>query len=104
MLKRRHEEPHDPKVPQPLIAHISFLYVRKKQYGYTPASGWDGRESEEVQSAKIRLGADCSSDYELLLIAKFRLKLKKMGKTAKPFRYDLNQIPSDYTVEVRNIF
>ena len=50
MLKRRHEEPHDPKVPQPLIAHISFLYVRKKQYGYTPASGWDGRESEEGAS------------------------------------------------------
>ena len=47
--------------------------------------------------------ADCGSDHELL-IAKFRLKLKKVGKTARPFRYDLNQIPYDYTVEVRNRF
>ena len=54
-------------------------------------------------SAKIRPGADCGSDHELL-IAKFRLKLKKVGKTTRPFRYDLNQIPSDYTVEVRNRF
>ena len=46
---------------------------------------------------------DCSSDHELL-IAKFRLKLKKEGKTARPFRYDLSQIPYDYTVEVRNRF
>ena len=46
---------------------------------------------------------DCGSDHELL-IAKFRLKLKKVGKTTKPFRYDLNQIPYDYTVEVRNRF
>ena len=53
-----------------------------------------------TQSAKIRLGADCGSDHELL-IAKFRLKLKKVG-TTKPFRYDLNQIPYDYIVEVRN--
>ena len=51
-----------------------------------------------TQSAKIRLGADCGSDHELL-IAKFRLKLKKVGKTTKPFRYDLNQIPS-LTVEI----
>ena len=55
------------------------------------------------QSAKTRPGADCCSDHELL-IAKFRLKLKKVGKTARPFRYDLNQIPYDYTVEVRNWF
>ena len=46
---------------------------------------------------------DCGSDHELL-IAKFRLTLKKVGKTARPFRYDLNQIPYDYTVEVRNRF
>ena len=52
---------------------------------------------------KPRLGADCGSDHELL-IAKFRLKLKKVEKTTKPFRYDLNQIPYDYTVEVRNRF
>ena len=46
---------------------------------------------------------DCASDYELL-IAKFRLKLKKVGKTTRPFRYDLNQIPYDYAVEVTNSF
>ena len=50
--------------------------------------------------AKTRPGSDCGSDHELL-IAKFRLKLKKVGKTTRPFRYDLNQIPYDYTVEVR---
>ena len=50
---------------------------------------------------KTRPGAVCGSDHELL-IAKFRLKLKKVGKTTRPFRYDLNQIPYDYTVEVRN--
>ena len=56
-----------------------------------------------IQSAKTRLGADCGSDHELLIV-KFRLKLKKVGKTTTPFRYDLNQIPYDYTVEVRNRF
>ena len=52
-------------------------------------------------SAKIRLGADCGSDHELLVV-KFNLKLKKVGKTTRPFRYDLNQIPYNYTMEVRN--
>ena len=52
---------------------------------------------------KTRPGADCGSDHELL-IAKFRLKLKKIGKTTRPFRYDLNQIPYDYTVKVRDRF
>ena len=56
-----------------------------------------------IQSAKSRPGADCGSDHEFL-IARFRLKLKKVGKTTRPFRYDLNQIPYDYTVEVRNRF
>ena len=56
-----------------------------------------------IQSAKTRPGADCGSDHELL-IAKFTLKLKKVGKTTRPFRYDLNQITYDYTVEVRNRF
>ena len=51
---------------------------------------------------KKKTGADCGSDHELL-IAKFRLKLKKVGKTTRPFWYDLNQIPYNYTVEVRNI-
>ena len=52
-----------------------------------------------MQSAKTILGADCGSDHELLL-AKFRLKLKKVGTTTRPFKYDLNQIFYDYTVEV----
>ena len=56
-----------------------------------------------IQSAKTRPGADCGSDHELL-IAKFRLKLKKVGKTTRLFRYDLNQIPYDYPVDVRNRF
>ena len=60
-------------------------------------------EKTSIQSAKTRPGADCGSDYELL-IAKFRLKLKKVGKTTRPFRYNLNQIPYDYTVVVRNRF
>ena len=55
------------------------------------------------QSARTRPGADCGSDHELL-IAKFRLKLKKVGKTTRAFRYDLNETPYDYTVEVRNRF
>ena len=53
--------------------------------------------------SKNKTGADCGSDHELL-IAKFRLKLKKVGKTTRPFRYDLKQFPYDYTVEVRNTF
>ena len=56
-----------------------------------------------IQSTKTRLGADCGSDHELL-IAKFRLILKKVGKATRSFRYDLNQIPYDYTVEVMNRF
>ena len=51
----------------------------------------------------FRLGADCGSNHELLIV-KFRLKLKKVGQTTRPFRYDLNQIPNDYTVEVTNRF
>ena len=56
-----------------------------------------------MQLANRRLGADCGSDHELL-IAKFRLKLKKVGKTTRPFRCDLNQIPYAYTLEVTNRF
>ena len=56
-----------------------------------------------IQSTKTRPGVDCGSDHELPS-AKFRLKLKKAGKTTRPLRYDLNQIPYDYTVEVRNRF
>ena len=60
-------------------------------------------DGEALYSEQKRLGADCGSDHELL-IAKFRLKLKKIGKTTRPFTYDLNQIPYDYTVEVKNRF
>ena len=66
------------------------------------SQGWRSR----IQLAKARPGADCGSDHELL-IAKFRLKLKKVGKTTRPFRYDLTiiyQIPYNYTVEVTNRF
>ena len=56
-----------------------------------------------VKKKKKRLGADCDSDHELL-ITKFKKKLKIVRKIARPFRYDLNQIPYDYTVEVRNRF
>ena len=61
------------------------------------------RWRSSIQSEKTRPGVDCGSDHELL-IAKFRLKLKKVGKTTRPFKYDLNQIPYDYTVEVTNRF
>ena len=62
------------------------------------------KDGENLYSQqKTRPGTDCGSDHKLL-IAKFRLKLKKVGKTTRPFRYDLNQFPNDYTVEVRNRF
>ena len=86
---------------------------KRKLYTWTSP---DGQQRNEIdyflcsqrwrsskQSAKTRAGADCGSDHELL-IAKFRLKLKKVWETTRPFRYDLNQIPYDYTVEVRNRF
>ena len=60
-------------------------------------------KNKTIQSTKTRPGADCGSDHELL-ITKFRLKLKEVGKTTRSFRYDLSQIPYDYTVEVRNRF
>ena len=66
---------------------------------------WPKRKTlyTSIQSAKTRPGADCGSDHELL-ITKFRLKLKKAWKTTRLFRYDLSQIPYDYTVEVTNRF
>ena len=72
----------------------------------TPKSDYilcNQRWRSSIQSAKTRPGADCGSDHELL-IAKFRLKLKKVGKTTRPFRGNLNQIPYNYTVEVTNRF
>ena len=87
--------------------HKRRLYTWKSPYGqhrnqidYILCSQ---RWRSSIQSAKTRPGADCGSHHELL-IAKFRLKLKKEGKTTRPFTYDLNQIPYDYTVEVRNRF
>ena len=61
------------------------------------------RWRSSIQSVKTRPGADCGSDHELF-IAKFKLKLKQVGKTTRQFRYNLNQIPYDYTVEVTNRF
>ena len=61
------------------------------------------RRRSSIQSAKVRLGVDSGSDHELL-IAKFGIKLKKVGKTTRPFRYNLNQIPYHFTVEVTNRF
>ena len=73
----------------------------------TPKSDWlyslQPKTEKLYTVNKNKTGADCGSDHELL-IAKFRLKLKKVGETTRPFRYDLNQIPYDYTVEVRNRF
>ena len=96
-----------------VIANTLFQQHKRRLYtGTSP----DGRHRNQIDyilcsqrwrssiwSAKTRLVADCGSDHELL-IAKFRVKLKKVGKTTRPFRYDLNQIPYDYTVEVRNRF
>ena len=61
------------------------------------------KDGEALYSQQNKAGVDCGSDHGLL-IAKFRLKLKKLGKTTRPFRYDLNQIPYDYTVKVTNRF
>ena len=79
---------------------ITRWSIPKSQIDYTLCSQ---RWRSYIQSAKTRPGADCASGHELL-IAKFRLKLKKVKTTIRPFRYDLNQIPYDYTVEVRNRF
>ena len=90
-----------------------FQQRKRRLYTWTSPSGQyqsltdyilcSQRWRSSIQSAKTRLGADYGSDHELL-IAKFRLKLKKIGKTTRPLRYDLNQIPYDYIVEVTNRF
>ena len=79
---------------------LTQTHVHRNQTDYILCSQ---RWRSSIQSAKTRPEADCGSDHELL-IAKFRPKLKKVGKTTRPFRYDLNQIPYDYTVIVRNRF
>ena len=96
-----------------IIAHTLFQQHKRRLDTWTSSDGQyqnqidyilcSQRWRSSIQSAKTRLGADYGSDPELL-IAKFRLKLKKLGETTRPFRYDLNQIPYDYTVEVRNRF
>ena len=96
-----------------VIAYTLFQKHKRRLYTLTSPDGQHQNQIDyilcsqkwrrSIQSAKTRPGADCGSDHELL-IAKFRLQLKKVGKTARPFRYDLNQIPYDYMVEVRNRF
>ena len=93
------------------IANTLFQQHKRRLYTWTSPDGqhWNQidynlcsqRWRSCIQSAKARPGADCGSDHELL-VAKFRLKLKKVGETTRPFRYDLNQIPYDFTVEMRN--
>ena len=95
-----------------VIANTHFQQHKRRLYTWTSPNGQHRNETDyilcsqrwrrSIQSAKIRLGAYCGSDHALL-IAKFRLKLKKIGKTTKLSRYDLNQIPNDYTVKVRKI-
>ena len=85
-----------------VIANTLFQQHKRRLYTWTSPDGQHRNQIDSVlcsqrwrssiQSAKTSLGADCGSDHELL-IAKFRLKLKKVGKTTRPFRYDLNQIP-----------
>ena len=96
-----------------VIANTLFQQHKRRLYTWTSPDGqhWNQidyvlcsqRWRSSIQSAKTRPGAYCGSDHELL-IAKFRLKLKKVEKTTRPFRYDLNHIPYDYTVEVTNRF
>ena len=96
-----------------IIANTFFQQHKRRLYTWTSPDGQHQNQIDyilcsqkwrsSIQSTKTRPGADCGSDHELLII-KFRLKLKKVGQTARPFRYDLNQIPYDYTVEVRNRF
>ena len=95
------------------IANTLFQQHKRRLYTWTsPDSQYQNQIDyilcnqkwrSSIQSAKIRLGADCGSGHELI-IAKLRLKLKKVGKTTRPFKYDLIQIHYDYTVEVTNRF
>ena len=96
-----------------VIANTHFQQHKRRLYTWTSPDGQHRNQIDDIlcsqrwrsstQSTKTRPGADYGSDLELL-ISKFRLKLKKVGKTARSFTYDLNQIPYDYTVEVRNRF
>ena len=96
-----------------VIANTLFQQHKRRLYTWTSPDGQHRNQIDyilcsqrwrsSIQSAKTRPGVDCSSDHELLL-AKFRLKLKKVGKTTGPFRHYLNQIPYNYTVEATNRF
>ena len=96
-----------------VIENTPFQQQKRRLYTWTSTDGQHQNQIDyilcsqrwrsSIQSVKTRLGADCGSDHEFL-IAKFRLKLKKVGKTTRPFRYDLNQIPYNYSVEVTNRF
>ena len=96
-----------------VVANTLFQQHKRRLYTWTSPDGQHRNQIDyifcsqrwrsSIQSAKTRPGADYGSDHELLL-AKFRLKLKKVGKTTRPYRYDLNQIPYDYTVKVRSRF
>ena len=96
-----------------VIANTLFEQHKRRLYTCTSPDGQHRNQIDyilcsqrwktSIQSTKTRLGSDCGS-YPELLITKFRLELKKVGKTARPLRYDLNQILYDYTVEVRNRF
>ena len=96
-----------------VIANTLFQQQKRRLYTWTSQDGQYlnqidyilciQRWRSSIQSVKTRWGADCGTDHEFF-IAKFRLKLQKVGKTTRPFRYDLNQIPYDFTVEVTNRF
>ena len=96
-----------------VLANTLFQQHKRRLYTWTSQDGQHQNQIDyilcsqrwrsSIQSAKTRPGADCGSDHECF-IAKFRLKLKKVGKTTRPFGYDLNQISYNYTVEVTNRF
>ena len=96
-----------------VIANTLFQQHKRRFYTWTSPDGQNQNQIDyilcsqrwrsSIQSTKIRPGADCGSDHELF-ITKFRRKLKKVGKTTRPFRYNLSQIPYDYILEMRNRF
>ena len=96
-----------------VIANTLFQHHKRRLYTWTSPDGQHQNQIDyilcsqrwrsSIQSERTRPGADCGSDHELF-IAKFRVTLKKVGKTTRSFRYDLNRIPYDYTVKVTNTF
>ena len=90
-----------------ILANNLFQQHKRRLYTWTSPDGQHRNQTDyilcsqrrrsSIQSEKTRPGANCGSDHELLIV-KFRLKLQNVGKTIRPFRYDLNQIPYDYTL------